>query len=98
MNRAAIFLVVAGILSMLVGCNEDKETTPEVVQSVEWYKAHKPERDVVLAKCRSNPGQIGATPNCINASRAESATTWGAKGSGIKTPAPLTADDIKNKN
>ena len=89
MNKAAVFLVVAGALSMLAGCQE-------AVQSVDWYKAHKAERDDVLAKCRANAGTIGATPNCVNAGQAQSAVTWGAK-SGIKTPAPLTADDIKNK-
>lgn len=85
-------LLVLGTLSMLAGCKEDKE----VVQTVDWYKAHKAERAEVLAKCKANPGELAATPNCVNASRADSSSTWSAKG-GIRPVKPLTADDINKK-
>lgn len=95
MNKLTVLLVVAGTLSMLAGCKEDKPA--EVVQTVDWYKAHKSERAEVLAKCKANPGELAATPNCVNASRADSATTWGAKGGGIGPVKPLTADQINKK-
>jgi hypothetical protein len=97
MNKAVIFLIAAGALSILAGCNENKNNSvvPETVQTVDWYKTHTSERDTVLAKCRANPGETAASPNCINATRADSATTWGAKGAGVKPVAPLTADQIK---
>jgi uncharacterized lipoprotein YbaY len=90
MKKLTVLMVMAGALSMLAGCNEDKPAAApaEVVQSVDWYKANKTERADVLAKCQSNPGELAATPNCVNASRAESSTTWSATG-GIKAPAPL---------
>jgi predicted Fe-S protein YdhL (DUF1289 family) len=105
MNKAAIILMAVGVLSVMAGCKEDKTDTadnttkgaaPEAVQTVEWYKAHNTERNTVLTKCRNNPGSIGATPNCINASRADSSNIWAARGGAIKL-APLTAADLKNK-
>ncbi|EJQ0681022.1 EexN family lipoprotein [Pseudomonas aeruginosa] len=92
--KKMMVLVMAGALSVLAGCKEDKT---EVVQSVEWYKAHTAERKDMLAKCNENPGERMATPNCVNASRADSSTTWGARGGGIKPVAPLTADELKKK-
>jgi len=66
----------------------------EAVQTVDWYKAHDAERHSMLKKCNNNPGQIGATPNCINASRADASSVWASRGGAIKV-APLTATDIK---
>lgn len=95
MKKFTVLLVIAGALSVLAGCKEEKPV--EVVQTVEWFKAHKAERAETLAKCKSNPGELAATPNCINASRADSATTWGAKGGGIAPIKPLSAGDISKK-
>lgn len=92
MKKFTVFLVIAGTLSILAGCK--KEKPGEVVQTVEWFKANEAERTDTLAKCTSNPGELAATPNCINASRAQSSTTWGATG-GIGAIDPLSADDIR---
>ena len=99
MKKLTVLLVVAGTLSMLTGCNEDKPAAApaDVVQTVDWYKAHKTERAEVLAKCKANPGELAATPNCVNASRADSSSTWSAKGGGVSPVKPLTADDINKK-
>jgi hypothetical protein len=110
MNRTAIFLLAVGILSLTAGCKEEKtdtlttdtpkESTPQVaqivetVQTVDWYKAHDAERHNMLSRCRNNPGQIGATPNCINASRGDASSVWASRGGAIKI-APLTAADLK---
>jgi hypothetical protein len=107
MKSAVIFLMAVGVLSVMAGCKEDKTDTTkgetpetvqvvEAVQTVDWYKAHNAERNSVLTKCRNNPGTIGATPNCINASRADSSSVWAARGGAIKV-APLTAADLKHK-
>lgn len=96
MSKVVIFLFSIGALLILAACKEDSDTLPEATQSVDWYKAHQTEHHDVLVKCRANPGTIGMTPNCVNASRANSAMIWGAKGSGMKRIAPLTADEIKN--
>lgn len=95
MKKFTVLLVVAGTLSMLAGCKEEKPV--EAVQTVDWYKANKIERAEVMAKCKANLGELAATPNCVNASRADSATTWGAKGGGIAPVKPLTADQINKK-
>lgn len=88
---ATIFL--SSMALGLVGCNEEKKSQ-ETVYTVEWFKAHKAEREKKLMKCKSNPGELALTPNCVNASRADSSVTWSARG-GVKAPPPLTAEDLK---
>ena len=80
----------------MTGCKEERLT--EVVQTVDWYKAHKTERDDMMEKCRNNPGELALTPNCVNANRALSAITWGATGGlkPIKKPIkPMTVEQLK---
>lgn len=93
MKKVTVLMIVAGTLSILSGCTEKKPV--EVVQTVEWYKANKPERLEMLSKCKNNPGELAATANCVNASSAASAITWGARG-GIQVK-PLTADEINKR-
>ncbi|EBR8339490.1 hypothetical protein DOC43_23920 [Salmonella enterica subsp. enterica serovar Agona] len=63
MKKLSIVLVVAAVLA---GCGEN---TP--VQTVDWYKAHDTERKAMIAKCKANPGELAASPNCINAQQAQ---------------------------
>jgi hypothetical protein len=95
MKKLTVSLVLVGTLSVLAGCKQEKP--PEVVQTVDWYKANKAERVAVLEKCKANPGELAATPNCVNASRADSSSVWGARGGGIAPVKPLTAEDINKK-
>lgn len=98
MKKAAMMILAASALIALTGCKEDQpKAETETVRSVEWFKEHKAERKTQLNECKKNPGELAATPNCVNASRADSSSTWESRGGGIKTPAPLTAEDI-NKN
>ena len=79
MNTKALklgFIVMTGILS---ACHPTEPT-----HSVEWFKENRPALKDALAKCNSNPGELAATPNCINASRAQGDIAWGAKGGGVK--------------
>lgn len=85
--KALLFLVLSCIFTASFAAE---------VQTVDWYKANKTERKAVLATCRNNPGELAKTPNCVNASRADSAVTWGATGGGIKVK-PLTAQQIYSK-
>lgn len=94
MKNITVSLVVAGSLLTLAGCQEAQSA--EVVQTVDWYKANSIARNEVLAKCRNNPGEMAATPNCVNASRAASSITWSARGAGVQVK-PLTAEQINKK-
>ncbi len=43
----------------------------EPTQTVDWYQKHPSERATLLRECRNNPGELGDTPNCVNAEKAE---------------------------
>ncbi len=98
MKKNVVMMLAAVAALALAGCKEDKPQ--EVVQTVEWFKEHKAEREAQLAKCKSNPGELAATPNCVNASRADSSSTWSARGGAIKVAtlsAPSSADTAKTE-
>ena len=63
MKKLSTLLIVAA--AVLVGCGEK---TP--VQTVDWYKTHDAERLAMIEKCTANPGELAASPNCINAKTA----------------------------
>ena len=73
MKKLSALLFLAAIA--LVGCKDN-----DPVQTVDWYKAHATERTAMLTKCKANPGELAASPNCINANRAESAVDGGKRG------------------
>lgn len=52
----------------LAGCTADKS---EPVRDVAYYEANDAERADKLAECANNPGTLAATPNCINARKAD---------------------------
>ncbi len=95
MKKTPVVVAIFCASFFITGCNE-KNVEP--VQTVDWFKEHKAERDAMLEKCRNNPGELEETPNCINAGRAESSITWSSKGRGLKLdPKGLTADEIRKK-
>lgn len=65
-------IAVTGILS---ACHSTEPT-----HSVEWFIEHRQELKDTVAKCNGNPGELAATPNCINAKRAQGKIAWEAKG------------------
>ena len=94
MKQTLLVIAAAGALlvSTLAGC-ETREPQEEV-RTVDWYVAHEAERTAKLAECRSRPGEhTDATPNCINASRAENEakgeTKWGTEKEGVRTEPPV---------
>ena len=76
-------LVVIAMIG-LSACN-----TIEAVQTVDWYEAHVPERKAMLDRCHANPGELALTPNCVNASKADSILA--AQRRGYVQPAPIHA-------
>ena len=78
MKKLSIALVVAAVLA---GCGEN---TP--VQTVDWYKAHEAERTAMIAKCKTKPGELDASPNCINAVTAANHLTVDKRGYTKRAP------------
>ena len=80
MKKLSALLFVAAVA--LVGC-DDKDP----VQTVDWYKANTPERLAMLEKCKANPGELSASPNCINATSAQFKNQFSGD-KGVKAKAP----------
>ena len=81
MTKLSALLFLAALA--VAGC---KENTP--VQTVDWYIANTPERVAMLEKCKANPGELSASPNCINAKSAQFKNQFsGDKGVKAKAPA-----------
>jgi hypothetical protein len=93
MKKISTLIFVVGSLLLVTGCKE--EVKPDIVQTVDWYKENQAEREDVLKKCSNNPGELAATPNCVNASRAENSLTWSKRGS-IQVK-PMTAEELKQR-
>ncbi|WP_156972382.1 EexN family lipoprotein [Nitrosospira sp. NpAV] len=90
MKRQVVMVSLAAstfLGSMLAGCETRK--IEEEVRSIDWYQTNDAERAAKLIQCRSDPGKYDATPNCINASRAENNakadTRWGTKSEDVRT-------------
>lgn len=69
------FILLFAAILILSACEEN---TP--VQTVEWYKTHDSERDDMLAKCESNPGELEGSANCINAKQARNQKAGARRG------------------
>ncbi|MDN5752921.1 MAG: EexN family lipoprotein [Nitrosospira sp.] len=88
------WMVSSALVLALVGCEPTKLV--EEVRSVDWYVSHDAERAEQIAQCKTNPALLDATPNCVNASRAEhealAATKWAkeSEGKGVRTTPPVT--------
>ena len=80
MKRLYLSLVAAAVLA---GCGEN---TP--VQTADWYKAHDKERREMLAKCKASPGELAASPNCVNARAAQNQLDLGSKDFGVDVKPP----------
>ena len=45
-----------------------------IVHDKAYFAGHPTERAQTLAACRNDPGQLGGTPNCVNALQADADT------------------------
>jgi len=97
-KRTTIFWIAPSALLVwaLTGC-EPTDRVVENVRTVDWYATHDVEPAEQLAKCMTNPPLLDATPDCVNASRAENrvkaSTTWGTESEGVRTTPPLPVKD-----
>lgn len=60
------FLVLFTLGVSLFGCSKQ----PERTYSVDELMANQTLLSDLIAKCKSNPGELRATPNCVNAEAA----------------------------
>lgn len=85
--------VAAGTLMTLILSGCENRELPGEVRTVDWYEAHDTERAETLAECQTSPRSLDATPDCVNASRAENnvkaATKWGTESEGVRTTPPI---------
>ncbi len=57
---------------LAAGC---EKPPPRALFTVNYYQTHESVRHDKLKECQDNPDKLGADPDCINATRAESAAT-----------------------
>lgn len=62
MRPTAVLLTIV----MLAGCSQAEKT-----YSVEDFLANEALLAEHVEKCRNNPGELGRTPNCVNAAAAD---------------------------
>jgi hypothetical protein len=72
MTMKASILVIT-VAATLTGCNEADRS--EQTKTVGWFLVHRDELAVTIKACRENPGELGKTPNCINANEARNKIT-----------------------
>ncbi|MQB45457.1 EexN family lipoprotein [Rhizobium sp. ICMP 5592] len=60
-------LIFLTFLIGFAGCSKQ----PEHIYSVDELMADQTLLSDIIAKCRSNPGELRATPNCMNAEAAD---------------------------
>jgi hypothetical protein len=88
-KRLITIPVAASVLSIsiLTGC--ETRNAQDEVRPVDWYESHDAERAAKLADCMTSPRTLDATPDCINASRAENNvkanTKWVTPDEGVRT-------------
>ena len=51
---------------------------PEPAPTVDWFRAHQKERQATVEECANNPGELAATPRCVNALDAEGKESVGS--------------------
>lgn len=83
-------------LCLLAGACLSESAYAEVVHTVDWYYKHSFDRAALLSECRNNPGQLGNTPNCVNAEKADAlaATTKNPRVPAPKGTKPMQGSDF----
>lgn len=59
------------ILSLSAGCVLAGCQPAAPVHDKAYFAGHAHERAQTLAACRNDPGELGGTPNCVNALQAD---------------------------
>ena len=71
-----VALLFNGPMALAADCSEN--ASQEQTRTVEWYLQNKAELKKKIEECANNPGELGNTPNCINAKAAILADSAGA--------------------
>lgn len=85
MKKCALMLIVAaGLMLALPGSGMAEPT-----RTVEWYLAPENSKalDDKVKECQNNPGELGNTPNCVNARAAFEKRLLGGSFKPVKEPA-----------
>lgn len=89
MRRSTLLLLATVIGAGLAGCREGdkraedapplpataREQSPQPAKTVSWFIEHRDELRATLKACRDNPGALGKTHDCVNASAARDKIT-----------------------
>ncbi len=88
MNRFTLLLLATLIGAGLGGCRDankrvedapspamSKQQSPPLAKTVSWFIEHRDELQATLKACLDNPGALGKTPDCVNASAARDKVT-----------------------
>ena len=84
MKKLSFLLFITAALS---GCGEHTS-----VQTLDWYKTHNAERTAMIKKCKTNPGELASSPNCINAKKADNEISLD-KRDGYRSRDPMNFSD-----
>jgi hypothetical protein len=76
------------ILSLSAGCVLSGCQPARPVHDKAYYAGHPQERAQALAACRNDPGELNATPNCVNAIQADADAEHERVFHGPPPPAP----------
>ena len=84
MKKVVLMLsTLALCMAFVGGCNAEETKT------VEWYLApeNKAALDAKIEECKSNPGELWNTPNCVNARHAAERKITGGSFKKVQDPA-----------
>jgi len=71
--RITTSILLVAVVAALAGCNEANNS--QQTKTIGWFLDHRDELAVALKGCSDNPGELGKTPNCINANEARNKIT-----------------------
>ena len=71
--RITTSILLVAVVAALAGCNEANNS--QQTKTIGWFLDHRDELAMALKACRDNPGELGKTPNCINANEARNKIT-----------------------
>ena len=71
--RITTSILLVAVTAAVAGCNEANNS--QRTNAVGWFLDHQDELAVALKGCSDNPGELGQTPNCINANEARNQVT-----------------------
>jgi len=78
MLRTFVVIGLAAVAPTLLSACSDAPSATAETYTVDQLMVDDPRLKQLLADCANNPGELGLTPNCINASEAKRKLTYEA--------------------